>query len=364
MNASGDFEFPLLPHIRGHKGYVPGEQPDTTGWVKLNTNENPFPPSPKVKEAIAAQVDGLRLYSSPDGRALRESIAKGHGIDPSRVILGNGSDDVLNVLVRSFVASGRGKLGTILPGYSLYPVLAGLQGAELEVLEYDPSFSLPVDKICGLDCPIFFLTSPNAPSGTGFPNAQLRKILEGYRGLLVVDEAYADFAHENATCLLQDYPNLFITRTFSKSYSLAGLRVGYGLGDPSLIEILHGVRDVYNVDRLAQAGAQAAFEDREYFNRCLDAVKKTRHEFTGRLSAWGWQTYASQTNFILTRPQNAAGDSGPAVAQNLFTHLKSQKILVRYFGKHPLTDSYLRITIGTDLEMQTLENSIELWRKK
>ena len=364
MNTGGKFEFPLLPHIKGHKGYVPGEQPDTTGWVKLNTNENPYPPSPKVKEAIAAQVEGLRLYSSPDGKALRESLAKEHGIDPAGVILGNGSDDILNVLVRSFVNSSSAKLGTILPGYSLYPVLAGLQGAELVELQFDQSFSLPVGQISELACPIFFLTSPNAPSGVGFPNADLRKVLESYQGLLVVDEAYADFAEENAVELLQDYPNLFVTRTFSKSYSLAGLRVGYGLGDPDLIRTLHGVRDVYNVDRLAQAGAQAAFEDREYFNNCLDAVKKSRGACSRKLSGWGWITYPSQTNFLFTQPVDSTGKSGASVAQDLFQTLKSQNILVRYFGKHPLTDSYLRITIGTDQEMETLENAIELWRKK
>ena len=364
MSVAGEFEFPLLPHIRGHKGYVPGEQPDTTGWVKLNTNENPYPPSPDVKAAIAAQVEGLRLYSRPDGKELRVAIAKHHGVDPDGVILGNGSDDVLNVLVRSFVDDGQAKLGTILPGYSLYPVLAGLQGAEMEVLEYTENFRLPVGKISALDCPIFFLTSPNAPSGVGFANADLRKILENFKGLLVVDEAYADFADENAVGLLQEFPNLFITRTFSKSYSLAGLRIGYGLGDPGLVRVLHGVRDVYNVDRLAQAGAQAALEDQVYFQKCLDGVKGTRAAFTQKFSEWGWETYPSQTNFLFTRPKDAAGNTGPVVAQDLFEHLKSQKILVRYFGKHPLTDSYLRITIGTEQEMQTLENAIESWRKK
>ena len=363
MNELAKQGFPILPHIRSHRGYVPGEQPDTSDWIKLNTNENPYPPSPKVRDAISSQVDGLRLYCSPDGKSFRESIAKYHKIDSSQVILANGSDDILNVLARSFVGTGDAKLGTLVPQYSLYPVLTSLQGGELEQIEYSEDFSLPVEAICQSKSPIFFITSPNAPTGVGFANEDIRKILENYSGLLVVDEAYADFAEQNAVELLAEYSNLFITRTFSKSYSLAGLRVGYGLGHPDLINVLHGVRDVYNLDRLAQAGGQAALEDHEWFLHCRDKVLTTRTEFLSKLDARGWFTYPSQTNFLFTGPRDAQGRAGPKVASSLFQFLQSEKILLRYFPKHPLTERFLRITIGTESEMETLDNAINQWLK-
>ncbi len=350
----------MLPHIRTHKGYVPGEQPDTTGWVKLNTNENPYPPSPAVKDAILVETDGLRLYSSPDGRELREAIARRHDVSADRILLGNGSDDVLNVLARAF-SDANNPIATIAPAYSLYPVLASLQNAEVRTLEFGRDFSLPASDIARCGAGIFFLTSPNAPTGTGYSNDTLREILEAFPGLLVVDEAYADFADTNAVGLLEEFPNLFITRTFSKSYALAGLRVGYGMGDPELVRTLHGVRDVYNVDRLAQAGARAAVEDADHFAESLCKVFDTRANFLASLEARGWSTYPSQANFVFTEPVDASGGKGPAVAASLFEFLKSQNILVRYFPNHSLTDSFLRVTIGTDSEMETLNHAIDRW---
>jgi histidinol-phosphate aminotransferase len=308
-----------------------------------------------------AQVESLRLYCSPDGKAFRESIANYHELDPTQVILANGSDDILNVLTRTFVSSGNARLGTLVPQYSLYPVLTSLQGGELEKIEFSGDFKLPVDAIRKSEVPIFFITSPNAPTGVGFSNDDFRKILDDFTGLLVIDEAYADFAQENAVELLSEYPNVFITRTFSKSYSLAGLRVGYGLGNAELIKILHGVRDVYNLDRLAQAGGQAALEDRAWFEQCRNKVLSTRENFTGRLDARGWFTYPSQSNFLFTEPKDARGNANPEVARSLFEFLKSRKILLRYFPKHTLTDRFLRITIGTDFEMETLHKGIDQW---
>lgn len=350
----------LLPHIRAHKGYVPGEQPHAAGWVKLNTNENPYPPSPRVKNAVAAQIDKLRLYSSPDGRSLRETLAALHGIDADQVILGNGSDDVLNVLARSFSGPDH-KLATVAPAYSLYLSLASLQNAEIHILEFDRDFSLPVEKIINCGAGVFFLTSPNAPAGRGYSNETLRNILSDCSGLLVVDEAYADFADTNAVELLAEFPNLFITRTFSKSYALAGLRVGYGMGDPGLVRILHRVRDVYNVDRLAQAGAQAAVEDAAYFEESLQKVLAARSRFTADLESRGWFTYPTQANFVFTEPVDATSRKGPEIAASVCRFLKEQKILVRYFPNHPLTESFLRVTIGTDSEMETLNRAIDQW---
>lgn len=350
----------MLPHIRAHQGYVPGDQPDTADWVKLNTNENPYPPSPAVKEAIAAEIDGLRLYSSPDGRRLREAIAQRHDVDAGCILLGNGSDDVLNVLTRTF-SDANHPLGTVTPAYSLYPVLASLQNAQVWALEFERDFELSAKAIAQCGAGIFFLTSPNAPTGTAYTNETLSEILHAYPGILVVDEAYADFADANAVELLDEFPNLFITRTFSKSYALAGLRVGYGLGHPSLVRTLHGVRDVYNLDRLAQAGATAAVEDADYFSESLCKVLDTRAQFMDRLQSRNWFTYPSQANFVFTEPVDAAGTKGRAIAASLFEFLKSQQILVRYFPNHSLTESFLRVSMGTDSEMETLNRSIDQW---
>jgi histidinol-phosphate aminotransferase len=350
----------LMPHILAHEGYVPGEQPDATGWVKLNTNENPYPPSPRISDVIASQIDGLRLYASPDGRSLREAISIKHDLSPDQVILGNGSDDVLNVLARAFCGPDHG-IGIIAPSYSLYPFLASLQAAPIEAIEFDRDFNLPIDSIRNCSADIFFIPSPHAPSGKGYSNETLRQILEGFPGLLVIDEAYADFAGTNAVELLATFPNLFITRTFSKSYGLAGLRVGYGLGNPDLIRILHGVRDVYNVDLLAQAGAQAAIEDVEYFEESRRKVLSTRNQFLDELEQRGWFTYPSQANFVFTEPLDISGGKGPAVAASLFQYLKANKILIRYFPNHSLTESFLRVTIGTDSQMETLNRAIDQW---
>ena len=350
----------ILPHIRSHKGYVPGVQPSDKDWIKLNTNENPYLCSPSVKNAINGEIDDLRLYSSPDCKSLREAICRRHNVSADQVIVGNGSDDVLNVLARSF-CDWNHSIATIHPSYSLYPVLASLQNSKLEILEFSRDFTLPVEQITQSKAGIFFLTSPNAPSGIGYDNNTLRQILTAYSGILVVDEAYADFADENAIELIEEFSNLFITRTFSKSYALAGLRVGYGIGDPELVNTLHGVRDVYNVDRLAQAAAKAAIEDFDHFAESLCKIRDSRAEFSSRLHSRNWFTYPSQTNFVFTEPVDSAGKKGPEVASSLYEFLKTQKILVRYFPNHSLTESFLRVTIGTDSEMETLNRAIDQW---
>jgi len=350
----------LMPHILAHKGYVPGEQPDTTGWLKLNTNENPYPPSPRVSDVIASQIDGLRLYASPDGHSLRKAISIKHGLSPDQVILGNGSDDVLNVLARAFCGPGH-SIGIIVPSYSLYPFLASLQAAPIEAIEFKRDFNLPVDSILNCNADIIFIPSPHAPSGKGYSNDTLSLILENFPGLFVIDEAYADFAGTNAVELLATFPNLFITRTFSKSYGLAGLRVGYGLGSPDLIRILHGVRDVYNVDLLAQAGAQAAIEDVEYFEESRRKVLCTRKKFLDELEQRGLFTHPSQANFVFTEHVDISGRKGPDVAASLFQYLKAEKILIRYFPNHSLTESFLRVTIGTDSQMEILNRAIDQW---
>ncbi|MGB0370967.1 MAG: histidinol-phosphate transaminase [Opitutales bacterium] len=348
-----------VPAVRRMHAYVPGEQPDTSDWIKLNTNENPFPASPRVRGAVEAAISGLTKYPSPTSQGLREAAARIYGLSANNVIVGNGSDDVLNLLVRAF--AGELPVGSVNPGYSLYPVLASIVGNTMEYIPLDGQMQVDPELIKASKANLFFLTSPNAPTGVAVPNSSIAQILEVFEGVLVVDEAYADFAEENAIALLKKYPNLVVTRTFSKSYGLAGLRVGLALGHPSLIGVLDKVRDSYNVDGLAQAGAEAAIEDQAYFSEVIEKIKSIRETTRADFEKRGWFTYPSQANFLFTRPVNSDGIYGPEIAKSLFEFLKSNKVLVRYFPKSPVTDAFLRISIGTDAEMSTLSEIIDLW---
>src|SRR5688572_17123113 len=234
-----------LPHIAKLHAYTPGLQPTERGWVKLNTNECPYPPSPRVAEAIRRELgeDGtsLRLYPNPKSSALRSAIAALHGLREENVIVGNGSDDILNLIVRAFVATDA-PAGFTFPSYSLYPVLVGIQDGRTALIEFDRSMKLPVDRIAASSARVFFLTSPNAPTGVGFANAEFEQILTRYSGLLIVDEAYAPFARENTVELLRRYSRLVVVRTLSKAHALAGIRIGYALAHPEVIELLDRVR--------------------------------------------------------------------------------------------------------------------------
>jgi histidinol-phosphate aminotransferase len=349
----------VRPHIRALNPYVPGEQPQEGAWVKLNTNENPYPPSPKVVPAVAAEVDRLRLYPEPTSRCLREAIGNRLGHPSEGVLIGNGSDDILSMITSVF-ASAPG-VGHTVPSYSLYPVVAGLAGASMVDIPLDASLELDAGAVANCGASVFFLTSPNAPTGVAFPLSAIRTVLESSSAPLVVDEAYVDFGGESAVSLLAEFPQLIVVRTFSKSYGLAGARVGFALGHPEVIRMLDRVRDVYNVDRLAQAAALAAFEDVEYFNRCRDAVIATRERVRGVLDGWGWFTYPSASNFLFTQPQRPGGEAGPSVAEALFQHLLKNRILVRYFSKHPLTCGFLRVSVGTDAEMDRFLEITQQW---
>ncbi len=342
--------------------YVPGEQPQSEGWVKLNTNENPYPPSAQVAKAIAEEIEGLRLYPQPLSQALRSGIAEHFALTPEQVIIGNGSDNILDMITRSFV--GLGQAGHTVPSYSLYPVVVGLSGGDLINIPFEASMDLPIDAIAKTPASVFFLTNPNAPTGVYFPLDIIEAILQKIRGILVVDEAYIDFGGESAAALLGRYKNLIVVQTFSKSYSLAGLRVGYALADASIITILDRVRDAYNVDRLAQAGALAALKDRAHFEANTARVIETRRDARAKLDALGWFTYPSKANFLFTEPKDASGASGAAVAQSLFEYLKAEKVLVRYFDKYPLTCAFLRVSIGTDNQMKSFFGGIESWLKQ
>lgn len=347
------------PHIQKLHAYVPGEQPQGAGWVKLNTNENPYPPSPKVAPVVAAEVADLRKYPEPTSAKLRATIGARFGLNGSNVIIGNGSDNLLDLITRCYVdAPGAGHT---VPSYSLYPVVAGMSGQTLSAVNFDRSIGLDVDALAATNAKVFFLTNPNAPTGVAFPLEQIEAALQRIGGLLVVDEAYVDFGGESAVALLKDYENLVVVRTFSKSYSLAGMRVGFALAATPIIEVLDRVRDAYNLDRIAQAAALAAFEDVAYFEGQRQKVIDTRERTRTALEAFGWFTYPSAANFLFTEPQDASGQSGAAVAASLFEHLKKNRVLVRYFPGHPLTCAFIRVSIGTDTEMQAFLTASQSW---
>ncbi|WP_404425450.1 histidinol-phosphate transaminase [Nibricoccus sp. IMCC34717] len=358
---------PPLPHIARLHAYTPGLQPGETGWVKLNTNECPYPPSPRVAAAIAAEVgDGtrLRLYPNPESRALRETIARvhGHGLRPENVCVGNGSDDILNLLVRAYCGDGY-DAGWLQPSYSLYPVLVAIQNGKLLTVPFDRSLRLPVEAIATSGAQVFFLTSPNAPTGVGFSQDEIAAVAKRFPGLLVVDEAYAPFAKENAVALLAAHPNVLIARTLSKAQALAGIRVGYALAHPDVIGMLDRVRDSYNVNRLSQAAAIAAISDVDYYTGIIDKVRQTRDFYAQEWANRGWFVYPSQANFLFVEVRNAKGEAGAAVARSAYDFLYRNKVLVRYFGSHALTESFLRITVGTDEEMLTLDETLQSWLK-
>ncbi|MEM7790421.1 MAG: histidinol-phosphate transaminase [Verrucomicrobiota bacterium] len=361
MKKNFDAQHRSVAHVQALHPYMPGEQPQGGGWVKLNTNENPYPPSPRVAEAIALEAEKLRLYPEPVSSKLRLAIGERFGFSERNVIIGNGSDNLLDLITRCFVSAPGA--GHTVPSYSLYPVVAGMSGQELMDLPFDRSMELNVAAMAATKAKVFFLTNPNAPTGVAFELKVIEEALNAIDGLLVVDEAYVDFGGETAIPLLSDYENLIVVRTFSKSYSLAGMRVGFALASEGIIQMLDRVRDAYNLDRIAQAAAQAAFEDRVYFQQLCEKVIATREATRANLEALGWFTYPSSANFLFTEPKDASGETGAKVAASLFEFLKDQRILVRYFPKHPLTCAFLRVSIGTDDEMEAFIQAVRLWLK-
>lgn len=356
-----------LPHVAAMHAYTPGLQPTEPGWIKLNTNECPYPPSPRAAAAIQAELadsgEKLRLYPNPKAAPLRQLIARlhGHGLTAQNVLVGNGSDDVLNLLVRVFGGPDAPTSFT-LPSYSLYPVLVAIQDGRCAAVPFDRSMKLPVEALAATPARACFLTSPNAPTGVAFPNTEIAALLARFPGILVLDETYAPFAREDAIALLAAHPLLVITRSLSKAQGLAGLRVGYCLAHPEIIDLLDRVRDSYNVNRLSQAGAHAALSDGDYYAGIIGKIIRTRDYWQGELTGTlGWFTYESQTNFLFTEPKNARGETGPAVAKSLYEFFLTRRILVRAFPSHPLTASFLRISIGTDDDMLAVHTAIQDW---
>lgn len=344
--------------------YVPGEQKNEGGWIKLNTNELPYPPSPRVAEAVAEAASRLRLYPDPSGTPVREAIAGRFDIRPEQVMLGNGCDDILNVCVRTFTEAGD-PVGYLDPSYSLYKNLIINHGARLAPISYGPGFAFPMERFASTPVKMLILTSPNAPSGVAFSSDQLASVLEKTECPTIIDETYADFSTWTAIDLISKYPQLLVARSFSKTYGLAGLRFGYLIGSSEVMPYLHRIRDVYNVDRLAQAGALVAFLDTGYYKEKHTELKNTRNRFSEILEhEFGWTVYPSSTNFVFTIPKDKQGNESPAFARALYTFLVEHRILVRYFDNHPLVSSGLRISIGTPAEIEKLTQILLQWKRQ
>lgn len=352
------------PHVAAMAAYTPGEQPQGGGWIKLNTNENPYPPSPLALAAVQAVVAGdgaaLRLYPSPDSSPLREAAANLHAFPAADIIAGNGSDDLLNILIRAYAGPGR-PIGMLDPSYSLYPVLAAAQGAAVVKVPVRDDFGFDVDAVARCGAAIFFLTNPNAPLGVSFSPAKVAELARVFPGLLVVDEAYAAFADTDCADLPKTHPNVVITRTFSKGHALAGLRAGYALCPPGLAPVLHRVRDSYNLDRLAQVAAAAALADVAWLRDTVGKVRTERARLTAGLAALGWTSVPSSGNFILATPLSPRRPASPATGEHAFAFLRERRILVRRFPNHPLTAAALRITIGTTAEMDAFLAAAKAW---
>lgn len=342
--------------------YVPGEQPRIRGLVKLNTNENPYPPSPRVLRAVKAAVDGrLRLYPDATASGLRARLARWHGAGPENIIVGNGSDELLAMAVRAFVEPGSGGGGArrvsretvqyFTPSYSLYPVLAATHGARTNGVPLGAGFGLPAPgawKGSGWDghAALSFVTTPNAPSGRGYATGDLEQLCRATKGVVVLDEAYVDFAKENALRLALEFPHVLVARTFSKAYSLCFQRVGYMVGHPVLIAALDKIRDSYNVNGLGQVAALATLEDLAYSRGNFRRVIATRERLSADLRGLGFEVLPSSTNFIFVRPPRFP-------AGQWLEKLRARRILVRWFRGREVRD-FLRITIGTDREAAAL----------
>jgi histidinol-phosphate aminotransferase len=352
--------------------YVPGEQPRVKGLIKLNTNENPYPPSPKVLRAIRdATDDRLRLYPNPSSLELRERLASLHRCTPENVFVGNGSDELLALATRAFVEPKSRSIGRdrtphrkststiqyFWPSYSLYPVLADIHGGEKNAVRLGEDYALPSlselrrTRRWDFGAALTFITTPNAPSGRGYSTSDLKRLCDVMRGVVVLDEAYVDFADENAADLALKCPQVLVFRTFSKAYSLCFQRIGYCLGHAELIAALGKIKDSYNVNGLGQIAALATLGDLPYYRSNFRRIRATRERLGQELTQLGFAVMPSQTNFLLVRP------SGPP-ARAWLEELRRRRLLVRWFATPELED-YLRISVGNDREVDALLKAVK-----
>ncbi len=343
----------LRKNIAAITGYIPGEQPQNSGFIKLNTNENPYPPSPRVLSALRKAADrSLRLYPEPLSDSLRSLAVARYGFRTENILAGNGSDELLSILVRCFVGQGD-RVAYPVPTYTLYDTLVAIQEGERVGVDFPPDFSLP-EAIYSQKVALTFLCNPNSPSGTLVPLKEIENLARSVSGILVVDEAYIDFAEgEGASSipLIHSFPNLVVLRSFSKSFSLAGMRIGLAFAAEEVIADMVKVKDSYNLNRLSLVAAVAALQDLPWMVRNVSRIQRSRRKLIRGLKKMGFQVYPSQANFVMAQKegQNLRG---------LYEELKRRKILVRYFDLPRLKDS-LRITVGTPQEIKILLQEIE-----
>lgn len=336
------------PAIQAMTGYLPGEQPKPgTPIIKLNTNENPYPPSAQAMEVLRQfDAEGLRRYPDPFAKEFCAAVSQVLDVPADWVIVGNGSDDLLNILVRACAEGAERSVVYPMPTYVLYPTLAAMQPAQVVEIPYGEDFQLPIADLVAAQGAITFIASPNSPSGHSVPLADIRELAQQVPGIVVVDEAYVDFAEYSALPLVKEFENLIVLRTLSKGYSLAGLRMGFGIANPKLLSGLFKVKDSYNIDAIAIAVGTAAIADQAYKNECATKVKSSRAKLIGELNQLGFGVGESQANFVLATVPNGQ-------AEQIYLALKEQGILVRYF-RQPGLDDKLRITVGTEEQNQTL----------
>ncbi len=337
-------------NIEAAAGYVPGYQPKEADVVKLNTNENPYPSSPAVIEAVGKiTTEQLRRYPDPLANAFREAAAKVNGVEPENIICCNGGDDLLKIAFTALCDKDR-PVAYPVPTYSLYPVLAQLQGCEKIEIPFDDEFNLP-GRLASTQAALTIVCNPNAPSGSFIAIEELASLANELKGVLLVDEAYVDFAEDNCVRLTKQFDNLIILRSMSKGYSLAGIRFGYGIAQTNLIEGLQKVRDSYAVDAVAIAAATVAIKDRDYFEQTKKQIKEQRTRLTEKLRELGFTVPDSSSNFMLATCKNCQ-------AREIYDKLVKQNIYVRYFDV-PGLDDKLRITVGTEEQNDKLLEALK-----
>ena len=345
-------------NIAAFAGYVPGEQPRDEGIIKLNTNENPYPPSPRVLAALRQTINrSLRLYPEPLADSLRAAAASIYGVKPGNILAGNGSDEILSILTRCFVGP-QDRVAFPVPTYSLYDTLIAIQEGERIAVDYPADFSLP-EALAGQKAALTLLCNPNSPSGTLVSLHEIERLARAVSGILVIDEAYVDFAESEGASslpLISHFPNLVVLRTFSKSFSLAGMRVGLAFASEEIILGMMKVKDSYNLNRLSLVAATAALQDMPWMMRNVARIQRSRRQLTAGLMKMGFYVYPSHANFVMARKRE----------QNLkevYEKLKGNKILVRYFDIPDLQDC-LRITVGTPQEIRSLLKVMEAMEEK
>ncbi|MFA5518071.1 MAG: histidinol-phosphate transaminase [Spirochaetota bacterium] len=332
--------------------YIPGEQPaNIDEYIKLNTNENPFPPSDSVLKAINSSLNAnLRRYPDSKAQGVRELFASQNGLSPDNIFIGNGSDEIFTLIFRGFIGKD-GIAAFPYPSYSLYDTLAQGNGIKYEKINLDKDLNLDLDRFLEKKYDLVIIANPNNPTGTYTEVSAIKEFLQSYKGLLVVDEAYIDFCGGSSIDLVHEYDNVIITRSFSKSYSLAGLRVGIAIADKNIIKGLFKIKDSYNIDTLALAGAEAALLDTKSFNYNIRMLNSNKNYIEEKLTAMNFQIVPSKANFIFVKHNKV--DS-----KFIFNKLKENRILVRHFSGS-VQSQYIRITIGTMMEIKKLCSTLE-----